>query len=226
MPRVTATSAPRQARVLRTLRFVGLTLVALFLAHDALFAVGHGLGRPMDAAMAASGHDGWWTPYALAVTAIATLLAAGAARRVRGLRSRLDAVGSFERTRDRTTYVRELRAVAQRLVPLVFVLLVVQENVEHLATFGDVPGLEPIGSPFAVLAILFATLAVAAVGALVRWRIRVLEARLAAARAPRWPRLAISRLPGHASLVAAGLTHRWLLVRDDPGRAPPVLPAI
>ena len=66
--------------------------------------------------------------------------------------------------------------------PATLVLFGVQENIEYLAAHGDVIGIEALVGPYAPLAIpvlALVTLALAAIGGLVRWRIAVLEARIA-----------------------------------------------
>jgi hypothetical protein len=109
------------------------------------------------------------------------------------------------------------------MFPVVTALLLVQENLEHLASAGHAAGLEPIASPLAVLAVALAVLGVAGLGALVRWRIKEIEARLATACRRSWPRSTAVPVPPHAWIAAAFHRHRWLLIRDDPGRAPPTL---
>ena len=119
--------------------------------------------------------------------------------------------------------VASYRTCGGALFPVVMVLLLVQENLEHLATAGHAAGLEPIASPLAVLAIALAVLGVAGLGALVRWRISEIEARLATASRRSWPRSTAAPVPPHSWMAAAFLRHRRLLIRDDPGRAPPAL---
>ena len=218
---MTFATSPRAARAWRGLRFAGLVLIALFAAHDALFAARYGLGPAMDEAMAAGGHGGWWTPYALLVLGVTIAIGAGATLRLRRL-TRLGADAGISGGRpDPGGYARELLGLWRALFPVVAVLLVVQENVESLAAAGRAVGLEPVASPVALLAIVLASLGVAAAGALVRWRIRVIEARLVAARRRAWARRSSPSAVLPSWLTAAILRHRWLLLRDDPGRAPP-----
>lgn len=214
-------------RVWRSIRFAGLVLVALFLAHDALFAVRFGGGQGMADAMSREGHGGWWTPYMLLVLGVAGGLAGGALWRLRRLAHLQARLGIVDRGSDPTGYPRELSHLWRVLFPVVTALVLVQENLEHLATAGHPAGLEPIASPLGVLAIALAVLGVASLGALVRWRISEIEARLAKASRRSWPRSAAAPVPPHSWIAAAFLRHRRLLIRDDPGRAPParVLPA-
>jgi hypothetical protein len=221
---VTFAASPRRQAALRHARFGALALVGLFLAHDALFVAQFGPGADMGAALAATGHGSWWTPYVLAVVAVAALLGLGALLRIRTLHV---VAATLHRLapRDPAGFAAEWRALASRLLPVVVVLLLVQENIEHLAADGTPAGLAPIGTPAGILAIVASVLAVAAGGALVRWRIADLEARILAARTARFPRPSAAALPSRAGLDAAGVCHRWLLARDDPGRAPPRLAA-
>ena len=210
-------------RAWRSTRFAGLVLVALFLAHDALFAVRAGGGQGVVEAMSPEGHGGWWTPYMLLVLGVAAGLAGGALWRLRRLTQVQARLGIVDRGSDRSGYRRELSHLWRAMFPVVVVLLLVQENLEHLAAEGHAAGLEPIASPLAVLAIALAVLGVAGVGALVRWRIGEIEARLATASRRRWPRAAAVPVPPRSWIASAFLRHRRLLIRDDPGRAPPAM---
>ena len=101
----------------------------------------------------------------------------------------------------------------------------VQENVEHLVAQGHLPGFAPLvgaEAPLALPILGLVTLAFAVVGALVRWRIAVLEARaLATSTArPRWSRTAQRPHVGWAYVGAVRATF-WSLVRQGPVRAPP-----
>ncbi len=102
-------------------------------------------------------------------------------------------------------------------------LFLVQENLEHLAATGSWFGLAPLDGrlhPDALAFVAAASLVVAALGALVRWRVRVLEGRLRAA-VDHFPRPAPERVEGGWWLVAAVCRYERMLVRLDAGRAPP-----
>ena len=113
------------------------------------------------------------------------------------------------------------------LFGLVAVAFAIQENVEHLAGHGHLIGLGALGGPeypLALPVIALVTLVAAALGAVVRWRIGVLEARLAG-RLPLGERqggLAARRAPARWAEVAAVRVHAGFLVRLDAGRAPPL----
>ena len=211
-------------RTRQALRFAGLVLIALFLSHDAVFLARYGAGRAMDEAMTAGGHDSWWTPFMLGVLAVAAGLSVASAYRMGRLSALRASIGAARIDRvDGPRYAAELARIWGRLLPAVVFALLVQENVEHLATEGHVAGLDPLAGALTIPVIALVTFVVAAVGGLVRWRIRTLEAAIAAARAAAWPRPRPAALPAHARLAAALLAHRWLLARRDPGRAPPAV---
>jgi hypothetical protein len=103
-------------------------------------------------------------------------------------------------------------------------VFLIQENVEHLVATGSWFGLAPLDGrlhPDALPLLVAASLVVAAAGAFVRWRVRVLEGRLELA-ARSFPRPAADRADRAWRLVAAACRHRRLLVRLDAGRAPPI----
>jgi hypothetical protein len=219
---VTFASSPRTVRSWQAISFAGLVLIALLLAHDAAFVVRYGVGPRMDEAMSAGGHDAWWTPFMVAVLAVATMLAVASAcrlGRLSAIRASIDAARSAPV--DGPRYPAQMAAMWRRLLPTVAIALLVQENAEHFATEGHLAGLDPLAGAFTLPVIALVTLVVAAVGALVRWRIAVLEGHIAAARAAAWPRPQPFATPARARITAALLAHRWLLARQDPGRAPP-----
>ncbi len=225
---MTIETSCRTARLLRAVRLAMLGLVSLAIAHDAIFAAQYGFGEAFARAMRDGGHDGYWPVFSMIAVVAATVLGLRAAVRVgrvrgtdRSIRATTVPGGSPDRG-----YRRELVGLWSPLFVLVSIAFAVQENVEHLAGHGHVLGLAALTGPeypLALPALALVTLAAAAVGALVRWRIAVLTARLAgrppAARrrdltprrpAPRW------------TDVAAVRAHAWFLVRLDAGRAPPL----
>jgi hypothetical protein len=213
-------TSPRLARLGPRLRDAALVLFALFVAHDAIYIAQYGAGDAYSRAMSAGGHDAYWTPTSLvlgmsaAVIFVLTLRLLGRLRR-----EAADAPASTAGT----SYLQELGRTWLRLFPTVAVLFVVQENAEHLATDGHLHGLAFLaGSP--TLPVLAATTFVlAAVGSLLRWRIRSLEARLAAAARARFaPPVAMVGDRGWR-VIAAAIAHFWILGRRDAGRAPPTV---
>ncbi len=100
----------------------------------------------------------------------------------------------------------------------------VQENVETLVAHGDLPGIDVLignGLPLAVPVLALVTFVLAAIGALVRWRIAVLSARLREAKLATRHRPLPVRLPREWADIHASAPHHWMLDRRDAGRAPP-----
>jgi lysylphosphatidylglycerol synthetase-like protein (DUF2156 family) len=216
-------------------RFGLLAIVALFVAHDAIFLAEYGIGDTFAAAMRQSGHDGYWPVYMLLVGVAGAVLIASTALRVARLRLRLSALGTSrpgtlvpelqDRATDVRSYPRELMVLWIRLFAAVVVAFVIQENLEH-AAHHHVPGLEVLfgpENPLALPALAAVTFVLAAVGALVRWRIAILGERLARAVAAGAQRTGLrATRPAAGSWVAAAVCARqWTIARQDPGRAPP-----
>jgi len=227
----------RRARTLPWLRLAALLPLSLLVGHEAVFALQFGIGDGLRAAMSAGGHDNYWTAFTVVITALSGLLLAREVARAARLRARLRALDRGSTAAATMPNVgdaagsRSWRAEFRAIWPLLFAItaaaFTIQENLEHLAQ-GQVP--HGLGSlvgaehPLAVPVLALVSAAVAALGALVRWRIRSLEARVAAASraaaaprrhpratapAPEWP--VLGALRGHA----------WFLVRLLAGRAPP-----
>ena len=230
---MTWTTSARVAQVAARIRFALLSLVALFLGHDAVYAAEHGIGDGFATAMNELGHGAYWGEFAAAAIAAAILLIAGSAFLIGRLQRQLvtrDAPTVTAMSPDaRGAYLRELRSIWPRLLLVVVALFAIQENVETFFAHGDLPGVDVLfggGVPLAVPVLALVTFALAAVGALVRWRIGVLSARLRAAtlrdRAP----LRAAAPAREWAAVHAAAPHRWILDRRDAGRAPPrALPA-
>ena len=231
---MTFQATPSTARVLAALRFGLLALACLGLAHDAVFAAEHGLGAGFAQAMSAGGHDGYWPIFSVVVVISFTLLGLSTAVRIgrlagagRPLSGRGAPTGLALRGRPARSYLQDLRALWLPLLALTASGFTIQENIEHLAGHRHLIGLGALAGPeypLALPAIALVTLVAAALGALVRWRIAVLEARVAG-------RLHVARPRGHAARrpaerwldVASILAHARFLTRLDAGRAPPRL---
>jgi hypothetical protein len=218
-------ASPRLVSLAPRLRQTILVLAALFVAHDAVYVARFGIGAGYARAMTAQGHDGYWAPASfLLVIGLAVVALVGLAA-YRGLTSDAKGIGRAADADGRPSYVAELATIWLRLFPTVAILFAIQENLEHLAVDGHLAGIAPLVGPgsAAVLPVLAATtFALAAVGAVVRWRIRVLVARIAAAVAgQRYLRLTATARPSAWGIVAATIAHRWIIGRRDAGRAPP-----
>jgi hypothetical protein len=208
------------------MRQVMLALSALFVAHDAIYVARYGVGDGYARAMTAQGHDGYWAPASfLLVVGVAVVALAGLAA-YRRVRSDAEGIDQFALADGGPSYSAELAGIWLRLFPTVTVLFSIQENIEQLAVDGHLAGIAPLFGPGSavVLPVLAATtFALASVGAVVRWRIRVLVARIAAAAArQRYPRCRAIAQPSGWGSVAATIAHRWIIGRRDAGRAPPL----
>lgn len=215
----------RAARALPWLRLLALLPISLLLGHDAVFLAQFGLGDDFQRAMSGGGHDGYWIAFSLVISALAAGLLLREAVRAARLSSRLRPSVASTSSLD-GGYRREFRSIWPALFLATSLGFALMENLEHLAL-----GLAPHGlgaligteHPTAVPILALVTAAVAAIGALVRWRIRVLEARVAG-QAAREQRLRGPRslAPAREWLAAGTLRPiAWFLVRLDAGRAPP-----
>ena len=229
------------ATFMRRVRFGLLAVVALFLAHDAVFLAQFGVGDGFAVAMQRSGHDVYWPAYMLLVGSAAAALATITLLRVARLRLQLTAhvasrpeTPEVPRPRARAaaapSYRRELAGLWVRLLVVVVVGFVLQENLEH-AGHSHVPGIGVLfgpENPLAVPALAAVTLLLAMAGALVRWRIAVLDAQVARAVAAGSPRArkTATRPAAGAWIAAAVCAHHWTIARQDPGRAPPLVPRV
>lgn len=202
-------------------RFGALVLATLLVAHDAIYVMRFGTGAGYASGMAATGH-GYWDAFTAWGLLSGGVLLVGAL----AILSRLS--GSAGPTRQsgvaRTTWAAELAHLWPRLLIAVTVAFVAQESVEHAVLFGHLPTVDEMATalgPSSAGPLALVTFAVAALGALVRWRIAELHARVAG-RPPqrRRPRLDSAAQPGWP-IAAALRRHAFLIVRLDAGRAPP-----
>jgi hypothetical protein len=225
-------ASPVAARLAGPVRLALLTILALLVAHDAVYVYHYGVGHELAGAMAEGGHDAYWPAWTLIGVAAAAVLFVASARRFLGLSSVLRAAGTDRRPRPgpalpAPSYLAETARLWAWLWTVVVVLFVVQENVETLSHVGQLVGFEPIAGPETRLAIpilAIITLSLAAIGAVVRWQLAVLEARVRASRrVTRHRRIADSAPAPEWAAVHALAPTRWMLARPDAGRAPPVL---
>jgi hypothetical protein len=214
------------ARQRRAVEFAVMSLLALVVAHDLAFLVAHGSGY--SEALARSGHgDKWQTAVGVTVFAGVGLLCLAVWRLHRlGLIARRISLSDPPSSRALPGLWGEVAGLWSRLTVATMVAFAIQENVEHLQIDEPLPGLTVLGSaeyPNAVLVIAGVALAVAFVGALLRWRHNVLIAWIQAARAPAHPRpeASAARSPLDRDRRPTSFVGRSLAVR-----APPVLPAL
>jgi len=209
------------------LRFLLLALVGLFLGHTAVFAAQYGVGGNFAAAMTAGGHDDYWGVFMLIASTGGLILLIATIVRISRLPNpapvrALVRLPDIVTGGDLPTYGHVFVDLARRLMPTLIVGYAIQENIEHLASHGHLIGLGALGgteNPIALPVLVAVSAALAALGALVRWRIALLVAHRAAA-----PHSVRER--GHAPCIPA---LAWVIRPAVPsaillpllGRAPP-----
>jgi hypothetical protein len=221
-------------RLARRLHAAVLMLVSLVLGHEAVFATQHGLGPGLARAMSDGGHDGYWPIFALAVLAAGGATLGWALLRLQRLASeRRRAADAATRPGHRAVpaaaYLRGVVEIWHWLLPLTLLGFVLIENVEHLLHDGQPIGLGALlwDHPAALPVLAAVSLGLAAMGASVRWRERVLLMRAARGEGQ------IVRARTHAvvippawAVVAALCRHYWTGLRSVSRRAPPRLATI
>ena len=230
-----AASRSTAQRRFRLVRFWAFVLLGLVIGHDAVFIAEYG---PVSSkALAASGHGYWYTFAVLALLAAGIPIVGGLLGLAR-LRARIALARGGRRprraARDRRAgepaYVDEFLGLAPRLFAAITAGFLVQENLEHLATEHELPGLAVLlwpHHPFALPVLFGISVLLAAAAAWLRWRGAVLERRLSAAQAVAAApaRHGATRAAPAWGAVAASVAHSWLIARRLAGRAPP-LPAV
>jgi hypothetical protein len=218
-----------RARGWRLLRLALLAVGGLLLGHDAVYAVRFGIGGQLAAAMNMSGH-GYWLGFTMAAFGGLAVLAFYALARLdrlsRAVRGRTPCYGDAQPIEPQHPYLGELVSLWPPLFVLVTAGFGVQENLEHLALTGHLAGLGVLTGPdgLTLPVIAAVTAALAAIGALVRWRTAILEERLRRAGvARRWSRAAPSAPHPAWAIDSAALAARRTFLRRDEGRAPPRL---
>jgi hypothetical protein len=203
-----------------------LSLAVLVVGHNLVFLLTY--GSDYSAALTRTGHDGRWDETVRVVLAVAGLLAAVGTARLLWLYYCARRLGAAGQPVGPTmpAYVRALLLLWAQLFAIATLLFVLQENYERWSVGLALPGvavLSPAGEAGPMPVFLLLSLVVAAVGALFRLGIAVLEARVADERsrglrlrsAPRTLRH-YSPLPRPSSVIGRNLA----------GRAPPTaLPA-
>ena len=203
-----------------------LALVAFVLSHDLIFLVTYGPAYRVG--MARLGHDDRWTTAVFLVLGLAVALAiAGGVRlaQLARLARRIEAGTADRRLRPPARGARLLARDFGRswlvIFPIALLLFVVGENIEHVSAGLPLPGLGVLGSLdyHGTVVILGAVSAAGAlVDALYRWRAKVLEARIEAARS-RW--LRANAAPARPDLPWVERRHASIAGHTAIGRAPP-----
>jgi hypothetical protein len=220
-------ASPSTARLWRGVRFALLLIVCLLVAHEAVYATQFGSGAALAEAMSERGHDGYWTEFTLVALAAGALIASWAGCRLLELYRRGRGVGARRIPGEPgpRSYAGELIRLWLPLSAALVVAFGVQENIEHLATHGHLVGLAALTGPdhpLALPVLVLVALVAAVIGALLRLRVAVLEARIAVASRSRLPH-PFTGDDRPAGWWIAGALCAWArtLDRPDAGRAPP-----
>jgi hypothetical protein len=215
------------ARLAARIRFGLLVGIGLLVGHDAVYAAEHGIGPGYGSAMTALGHDAYWLPITGLGALAAIGLAVAAALAIGRLQRRLRRIASSKLIRTSSiAYRRELRSLYPALFLAVVALFTLPENLETVLARGDLPGVDVLlGGPLpvAIPVLGLVSLGLAAIGALVRWRIATLQARLRGALHAARQAMADAQPAPEWAEVGAVAPHRWILGRRDAGRAPPLV---
>lgn len=170
----------RGRRIPRTaLAFWALAGVAQLVSHDLIWMVQMGPGERLATALRGAGHGYWGAAStALAVVGLVTLLAVIA--RLIGLRRRAGDLGASVAPGPARSYRRRVLGAWLRLVAVVAIGFVIQENVEHALSHHHVPGIGILAGPEYPLA-LPVIAAITALGALLAGAVTTVAHRLVAA---------------------------------------------
>ena len=211
-------------RRLRAFTITGtLVLAALALSHELVYLLAHGFGEGYARAMREGGHDRYWTSFVLivlVVTACLSVVAAAQWRRLRHLAADVQAGAVRLNGGGLDRFLELLGPLWLRVAAGSIAAYIIQENVETASTGAALPGLGVLGGEHAIAlpVLLVVSLAVAAVGALVRWRREVLLSRIRAAARRRLRAPAATLRPALDVRRPAGCHDR----RRNGVRAPPV----
>jgi hypothetical protein len=206
----------RSGRLARGVSFWLAASVALLVAHDAVFAMQAGAGRPAAELLRTAAHAYWPVATGL-VLASAVIGGAWWAMRLATLRRLTGAGGSRRLPPARSSWRGRAVTMWPRLFVLVAAAFLLQENVEHLYVHGHLIGLGALIGPeypLAIPVLAAVTALAAAVAALVRDREAALVRRILIERAYRVGQEAVQprrrpcrELPGRLdplSLLRAG----------------------
>ncbi len=219
----------RHAVLAQRARFAVLAVIGLFVGHTVVFAAQWGAGPSFSEAMTAGGHDGYWFVFMLAATTGGVVLALRTGVRLWSLRDdpRRRRVASGRMAAlpvSVPSYAGVFRGLGGRLVPTLLLGYLLQENLEHLSSHGHLIGLGALSgpeNPVALPVLTLVALGLAAIGALVRWRIATLEAQRAATTVHR---LRARGLDADRPSIAWSIrpAARSVILLPRLGRAPPL----
>jgi hypothetical protein len=222
---------PATVKVARRVRFWALALVGLLVGHTAVYLVEYG-SRYSDA-MARTGH-GYWLVFALLVMVVGGVPLAAASvglyrlwarvgRSTRSTSSR-SMPGTAVRSLPAPSYIREFLGLMPRLLLVILVGFVIQENLEAASVGLRLSGPGVLNDLMTLQVLVAVTALIALAGAWLRWRESILIERLRAIREALAHANAATPSAdcGAWAEIAAAVALRWLIARRVAGRAPPV----
>jgi H+/Cl- antiporter ClcA len=223
------TTGATRARALGAARFSILVLTCLLVAHTTIFIARYGIGDGFARAMAAEGHDAYWPAFVAVVGGGFAVLVGWAIARLLHLSGRARRRRRSADGLPLPAFGDELRSLWPNLFGATVLGYALQENLEHWLSHGHVPGGGVLWGPegsFAIPGLLAVSLFGAALGALVRWRVRVYVARIGrGAERAKVRRASANRPARRWALVGATCALARIAARLDAGRAPPESPA-
>ncbi|MGH2418254.1 MAG: hypothetical protein ACRDFY_07955 [Candidatus Limnocylindria bacterium] len=194
--------------------------VALLASHDAVFLAQVGPGQALVRALRGAGHD-YWGLASLLLVLIGGAALTAALVRLHALRRTARALQAPPTPGPRRPYIKRWLATWARLLAVVAIGFVLQENVEHVIQHGHAPGLGaiigpeyPLALPVIAAVTALAALVAAALTATEQALLRVIAdaMRTPAPRAPR----SLERPPMRLTIRRGSL-----MARAAAGRAPP-----
>jgi hypothetical protein len=219
---------PSTVKLLRRTRFWALALVGLLVGHTAVYLVEYG-SRYSDA-MARTGH-GYWLVFAPLVVVVGGVPLAAAViglyrfwQRLRTPNPAIPSRPTGPPTGPAPSFIREFLGLMPRLLAVILVGFVIQENIEAASVGLRLNGAGVLNDLMTLQVLVAITALIAAAGAWLRWRESVLTERLRQLRAGLAHADASLVSPDTRSWteIAAAIALRWLVARRVAGRAPPL----
>jgi hypothetical protein len=175
-----------------------VALVTFAIAHQVALLLAYPVGG-VDLAVA-GGHGIRWLLTLVSILGIGAVVAVAGLWRLWAIRRLVASDGRVRghvRISATTSLTADFLRIVRVAIPLALAIFVVNENLERVWAGLPADGLAVLGTAGAAIPALFALFGVFAslVAALYRWRRDILEARLAAARAPRPRRPLQQRVP-------------------------------
>ena len=203
----------------RAIAFWAVAALTLLATHDLVFLIQLGPGEELARLLRSAGH-GYWGLASTIIGLAGIGVGLAAALRLRALRRR---AAGLPATPIGSQGVRDILPIWGRLLAVVAIGFVVQENVEHFIAHGHVMGLAALAGPEYPLATpvigLISLAAAIVVGLFVHHERALLASIEAALHVSLGPVRALVRAPGQLRVhPATGLA------QPGAGRAPPLVP--